>query len=351
MTQKWKQILVAPELSIRDVLRVIDTEALRIALVTDPDHTLRGVVSDGDIRRGILAGISLESPVSAIMNRNPLTASFNAPHEELARLMQQNSILSVPLIKHGKVVGIKTLHDSLEQPKLSNPVLIMAGGFGTRLGELTRKCPKPMLMVGDKPMLETIMLGFISAGFYNFYISTHYLPDKIRNYFQDGSKWDVNITYVHENTPLGTGGALGLLPDNITQSPLILINGDILTKVNFNKLLDFHCYNNADATMCVRDYEYQVPFGVIDGNGSKITSIVEKPIQRFFINAGIYVLSPSVIKKIDKNVAIDMPTLFEQLIDANKTILKFPIHEYWLDIGQINDFSRAQIDIKAMEHN
>ncbi|WP_347361358.1 nucleotidyltransferase family protein, partial [Vibrio vulnificus] len=190
---------------------------------------------------------------------------------------------------------------------------LMAGGFGTRLRPLTDNCPKPMLKIGNKPILETVIRSFIKAGFVNFYISTHYMPELIHAHFGDGSEFGVNITYVHEESPLGTGGALGLLPNDLPKDlPLIMMNGDVLTKVDFQRLLDFHVSHDADATMCVREYDYQIPYGVINGEGNKITSMVEKPIQRFFVNAGIYVVSPRVIQSVPENHRIDMPTLLEQ---------------------------------------
>jgi NDP-sugar pyrophosphorylase family protein len=225
----------------------------------------------------------------------------------------------------------------------------MAGGFGTRLRPLTDNCPKPMLKVGDKPILEILVRSFIKAGFVNFYISTHFMPEQIHEYFGNGSGLGVNIVYVHEDSPLGTGGALGLLPDDLPKNlPLIMINGDVLTTVDFKRLLTFHNENQADATMCVREYDYQVPYGVINGEGNKITSMVEKPIQRFFVNAGIYIVSPKVIQSVPANHKIDMPTLLEQHMQKTDNILMFPIHEYWLDIGRMDDFKRAQMDIYTL---
>ncbi|OCH39941.1 nucleotidyltransferase family protein [Aliivibrio fischeri] len=349
MSYSWKKILIKPESTVVDALRVIDNEALRIALVVNDEQQLLGVVTDGDIRRGILNNLSLETPVVDIMSRSPITASVNTAKEQLVKLMESKSILAVPLMEENKVVGLETLHHLFEEKTYHNPVFIMAGGFGTRLRPLTDTCPKPMLKIGNKPILETVIRSFIKAGFVNFYISTHYMPEQIQNHFGDGSELGVKISYVHEDSPLGTGGALGLLPDDLPQDlPLIMMNGDVLTKVDFERLLDFHTENQADATMCVREYDYQIPYGVINGKGNKITSMVEKPIQRFFVNAGIYVVSPSVIQSVPKNHHIDMPTLLEQHMNERDNILMFPIHEYWLDIGRMDDFNRAQADIHTL---
>ncbi|MBY7732720.1 nucleotidyltransferase family protein [Vibrio splendidus] len=350
MSHEWQNVLLEPTSTILQALDIINREALRVALVVDKDNHLVGVVTDGDIRRGLLNNLSLTDPIAMVMNTNPTVAEAGTKKTDLINVMESKGILSIPLIDNGQIVGLETLQSALRQPKYQNPVFIMAGGFGTRLKPLTDNCPKPMLKIGDKPILETVIRSFTKAGFVNFYISTHYMPEQIQNHFGDGSDLGINITYVHENEPLGTGGALGLLPDDLPKDlPLIMINGDVLTKVDFQRLLEFHIDNNADATMCVREYDYQIPYGVINGKGNKITSMVEKPIQRFFVNAGIYVVSPQVINSVPKNHRVDMPTLLEQHMNKRNNVLMFPIHEYWLDIGRMDDFNRAQADIHSLE--
>lgn len=345
MSKNWKNSAISPDSSIRDALLLLDKEALRIALVVDIDDHLLGVLTDGDIRRGLLRNCTLQSKVREVMNTKPQTAEAGTPRRELVKLMTRKKLLSIPLIKNNKVVGLETLQTSEDSLHYDNPVFIMAGGFGSRLKPLTDACPKPMLKVGDKPILEIVLKSFIRAGFHNFYISLHYMPEQIQAYFGDGSRWNVTITYIYEQEPLGTGGALGLLPDSVPDLPLILMNGDLLTTIDFEQLLQFHNKHQADATMCVRDYEYQIPFGVINGDGNKVTGMIEKPIQRLFVNAGIYVVSPKVRKQVKSNQRIDMPTLLENNIEQNNAILMFPIHEYWLDIGRIDDYQRAQIDV------
>lgn len=350
MSHSWKNVLIKPQSTIRDALEIINTEALRVALVVDEQQFLLGVVTDGDIRRGLLKNLPLTDDVVKIMNSQPITASKSTSREELIKLMDLEDILSVPILDtDGTLVGLETLHEALHQPKYQNPVFIMAGGFGTRLKPLTDTCPKPMLHIGNKPILETVIRSFIKSGFMNFYISTHYMPEQIQAHFGDGSSLGASINYVHEEQPLGTGGALGLLPRDLPEGlPLIMMNGDVLTKVDFKRLLEFHVENDADATMCVREYDYQIPYGVINGEGNKIRSMVEKPIQRFFVNAGIYVLSPRVISSVPTNHHIDMPTLLEQHMHERDNVLMFPIHEYWLDIGRMDDFNRAQADIHTL---
>ena len=349
MSHEWKNVLLESSATILEALEIINKEALRVALVIDKEQHLVGVVTDGDIRRGLLNNLSLNDAIALVMNTNPTVAEVGAERETLIDLMESKGVLSIPLLKDGKVVGLETLHGALSKNKYQNPVFIMAGGFGTRLRPLTDTCPKPMLKVGDKPILETVVKSFIKAGFSNFYISTHYMPEQIHQHFGDGSNLGVNISYVHEDSPLGTGGALGLLPEDMPRDlPLIMINGDVLTKVDFQRLLNFHIENDADATMCVREYDYQIPYGVINGEGNQITSMVEKPVQRFFVNAGIYVVSPRVIQSVEKNQNIDMPTLLEQHMKERQKVLMFPIHEYWLDIGRMDDFKRAQVDILSL---
>ncbi|TKF23476.1 CBS domain-containing protein [Vibrio genomosp. F6] len=349
MSHSWKNVLIKPTSTLRDALEIINNEALRVVLVVDDNHQLQGVVTDGDIRRGLLNNLALTAEITQVMNTNPMTADAKTPRDDLIATMESKEILSLPLLESGKVVGLETLHGMLSKPVYQNPVFLMAGGFGTRLRPLTDTCPKPMLKIGNKPILETVIRSFIKAGFVNFYISTHYMPEQIEQHFGDGSDLGVNITYVYEESPLGTGGALGLLPKDLPQDlPLIMMNGDVLTKVDFQRLLEFHTENQADATMCVREYDYQIPYGVINGEGNKITSMVEKPIQRFFVNAGIYVVSPRVIQSVPENHHIDMPTLLEDHMVERENILMFPIHEYWLDIGRMDDFNRAQADIHTL---
>ncbi|MGF1691935.1 nucleotidyltransferase family protein [Photobacterium kagoshimensis] len=351
MMTQWKKVLVKPSCSVREALSVLDSTGLQIVMVVNNNSELLGVITDGDIRRGLLKNVGLNEPVSVVMHTSPVTADANMSRDDLIQLMETRGILSVPLVdSNGQLVGLETLQHVLSKPKYLNPVFLMAGGFGTRLQPLTNACPKPLLKVGDKPILESILLSFIRAGFHHFYISTHYLPEMIRAHFGDGEKWGVSITYIHEDQPLGTGGALGLLPDNISQQPLIMMNGDIMTNLDFEKLLDFHQSQSADVTMCVRDYEYQIPFGVIDcansdSSGSVITALSEKPAHKVKVNTGIYVLNHDVVRQIAPNQRIDITTVFEQVIARGGKAVPYEISEYWLDIGRIDDYRRAQADM------
>ena len=349
MSYNWKKILVSPLSNIQDVLKVIDSESLQLALVVDLNNRLLGTITDGDIRRALINGIPLSNPISEIMYITPTVADCKSSKDQLLELMNVKQLNSIPILDNGIVVGLETIHHITQKAKYDNPVFLMAGGFGTRLKPLTDNCPKPLLKVGNKPILETLLISFIKAGFHSFYISTHYLPEMIRDYFGNGDKWNVTIKYVHENKPLGTGGALGLLPKDLPDLPIIVMNGDVLTKVNLEQLLAFHKKHDANATMCVREFEYQVPFGVIKNDGHMISSMVEKPIQRFHVNAGIYVIGRQIINSVEENEIIDMPTLLERYL--NNKVLMYPFHEYWLDIGRIEDFNKAQVDIFTLELN
>ena len=347
MNHDWKNILIKQSTTIEEALQIIDNGAFQLALVVDDELRLLGTVSDGDIRRALIRKKPLSSNVSEIMFTTPKTALASSNRIELLSIMDRYELSVIPLLQDGRVVGIEKLQQVLHKQKYDNPVFLMAGGFGARLKPLTDSCPKPLLKVGDRPILETVLLSFVKSGFQNFYISTHYLPEMIREYFGNGNKWGVTINYVHENVPLGTGGALGLLPKNLPNLPVILMNGDVLTKVNLEGLLAFHNENNACATMCVREYDHQVPFGVIQGTGNVIESMVEKPTHRFHINAGIYVVEREIIESVNENESVDMPTLLERHL--KNRVLMYRFHEYWLDIGRMDDYKRAQSDIHTLD--
>jgi len=259
--------------------------------------------------------------------------------------MEADDLLHMPVLDEYSVLcDLLTLQQLHKKPVYNNPVFIMAGGFGTRLHPLTKDTPKPLLKVGNKPILDTIIEQFVSHGFNNFYISTHFMSEKIKDNFVNKNLGDISVEFIHENEPLGTAGSLGLLPKNISKLPIIMINGDLLTKVNFSHLLDFHEDNKAQVTMCVREYDFQVPYGVVTINDHKIKEINEKPIHRFFVNAGIYVLNHNIVEKIDGNTYLDMTDFLESELDSEK-VHAFPIHEYWLDIGQIDEYKKANEDI------
>jgi dTDP-glucose pyrophosphorylase len=342
----WNKILLAPEDTIERTIKVLHEGGCRIALVSDKFGMLLGTVTDGDIRRALINRLTMDSPIQLIMNSNPVTVDEKATSKEIISLMSDKGLLHMPIIdKDGILCGLETLQNLVEKPKYDNPVFLMAGGFGTRLHPLTKNTPKPLLKVGVKPILEMIIEQFISYGFHNFYISTHFKSEQIRDYFKNGELHNISIKYLHEDTPLGTAGSLGLLPDNLPDLPIIVMNGDLLTKIDFKNLLDFHNYNNSKATMCVREYDFQVPYGVVEIDNYKIKKIKEKPVHKFFVNAGIYVLNKDLINKIDGKSYLDMTDfLGGELNDVNA----FPIHEYWLDIGKIEEYEKANREFSTV---
>lgn len=345
---QWKRIAVLKDTPLEAAIATLDEGGQRIVLVVDEDERLQGTLTDGDVRRALLRHQSLTTPVSDVMCATPHMAEIHWSREKILSVMESSRLLHLPVVDSaGRVIGLETLHELLDKKRIDNPVFLMAGGFGKRLYPLTQECPKPMLKVGDKPILELILQSLVDVGFHRFYISTHYLPEMISDHFGDGSKWNVSIQYVHEQAPLGTGGALGLLPPGEVKLPMILMNGDLLTRIDYRSLLEFHQRHLGAATLCVREYESQVPYGVIQSEGHRITQIVEKPVQRFFISAGIYILSPELIGRVAPGVRIDMPTLLEQEIVAGRDVNMFPVHEYWLDIGRMDDFRRAQEEVRS----
>jgi dTDP-glucose pyrophosphorylase len=344
-----KKIILNKSSTMQQAIEVLNNESLRIVLVEDESQKLIGTITDGDIRRGLLNHLSMNTKVSEFMFTQPTFSNINDTRDQILLKMQELDLLQIPVLdENGKVVKLETLQSLHEKKRYENPVFLMAGGLGKRLRPLTNDIPKPMLNVGSQPILETILRQFIDAGFYNFFISTHYKAEILREYFGDGSNWNVSIKYVYEQEPLGTAGALGLLPKNISDLPFIVMNGDLLTKVDFHELLSFHSKHGGDATICVRDYEFQVPYGVIKAEGQIVKNIIEKPVHKFFINAGIYVLNSDIKNRISGQEFVDMPNFFSDMINENNKVCLFPLYEYWLDIGQINQFNQAQIDLKQL---
>ena len=346
MYKDWQKTLIQPTTSIIEAMRLIDKIALQILLVTDEDKTLLGTVTDGDIRRAILKGGAMEDPIENVMNTRPTAFTADESVEDMLVAMRLLKISKVPVVDYkNRVVALEILEELLRPAHKDNPVVLMAGGLGVRLGSLTKNSPKPLLYVGNQPVLQTILESFIAYGFHNFYFSVNYKAEMIEEFFGDGSKWDVSIKYIHEDKRMGTAGALSLLPER-PEMPFFVMNGDILTKVNFLQLLDFHNEHRAVATMCAFKYDLQIPYGVLQIDKHRLIEIDEKPVQSFFVNAGIYVLEPKTLDHIPVDAFFDMPSLYETLIDTRQEAAVFPLREYWLDIGHMANFKRAQGDFK-----
>jgi dTDP-glucose pyrophosphorylase len=339
--KEWRKTVIPPEASLRDAIASLERSKGQIALVLRGD-ALAGVVTDGDIRRALLGGADLSTPITAVMNPSPTSAPVATARWRLLNRMREASLHQLPLVDpSGRVVDLVSLDELAGVVKRPNAVVVMAGGLGTRLEALTSEVPKPMLKVGNRPILESILESFIDQGFRTFYFAVHYQAEIIVNHFRDGGAWGVSIEYLQEKEQLGTAGALSLLP-RIPSAPVVVMNGDILTRVDVNEILEFHDRQGATATMAVREYEIRVPYGVVSTTGSAISGIVEKPVHHYLVNAGIYVVAPEALAHIPAEQYFDMPMLFEKLIAGGMATAAFPVRDYWLDVGRIEELERAR---------
>jgi len=341
-------LCVGPGSTIQDSVEQMDANGIGIVLVVDPERHLLGTITDGDIRRAILAKISFDEPISELLSRKsrsefgtPITAPEKTGRDTLRNILQNNHIRHLPLVDpDGKVVDLVTLNEFVLDYKIGLNAVIMAGGKGQRLRPLTNDLPKPMLRVGDRPIMEIIINQMHSAGVTNVNVAVNHKHEKILDYFGDGAKFGVNITYLKEEHPLGTAGSLGMM-ETPTETVLVM-NGDILTRVDFGAMLSYHQDQNADFTVAVQGYDIEVPYGVIECTDTMVESFSEKPAMRFLVNAGIYLLEPSVFSMIPKNIYFDMTTLIKSLLDTKRRVAAFPIREYWLDIGEYSSYVEAQ---------
>lgn len=338
----WRKALIAPTARIRDAIRNLDESTAQIALVIDRDGSLTGTVTDGDIRRGLLRGLNLDSGIDAIIYRSPLVVPPELSRETVLQIMHANKIHQLPVVDENRhVVGLHLWDELMTPRQRGNLMVIMAGGLGSRLLPHTQNCPKPLLPLGGKPILEHIIERAKAEGFQHFVLAIHYLGHMIEDYFGDGSRLQVSIEYLREKSPLGTAGAIGLLEPR-PSAPFIVTNGDVLTDIRYGELVDFHGHHRAAATMAVRLHEWQHPFGVVHTNGVDITGFEEKPVARNHINAGVYVLESSALNLLSRDEACDMPTLFDRLKDGGARTIVYPMHEPWLDVGRVDDLERAR---------
>lgn len=342
--KQWERTLVAPTASLRDALIAIDASGAQMALVVDEQRRLLGTLSDGDVRRGLLRGVSLSDPVSAAMHASPACAREGEDRHAILATMKQLGLHQVPVTDaQHRVVGLAVVSDFISPPDRDHWVIVMAGGLGSRLAELTQHTPKPMLKVGSRPLLETIVRSYADQGFRSFYFAVNYKAEQIEQHFGDGSRFDVHIEYLREQQRMGTAGALSLLPQRPT-GPVIVTNADLLTKEDYGDMVDSHVRSGAAATMGVRQYEMQVPFGVVHAREGRILAIEEKPTQVFTVSAGMYVLSPEALDLVPANRFFDMPSLFEALMAHGLHTRCHRIDGYWLDIGRLPDYERANLD-------
>ncbi len=351
-----QSLFISPDQSIREAMICIDRGSCGIALVVDSERRLLGTITDGDVRRAVLAGTDLELPVNLLLDRKistqyptPVTASPETERNALIALMHKHGLRQIPIMDNdGRVVELVMLDDLIPTQDLPLQAVIMAGGLGTRLRPLTEDLPKPMLPVGGKPLMELVIEQLRQVGIRRVNITTHYKPEKISDHFGDGSSFGVELNYVNEDKPLGTGGALGLI--DTPKEPLLVINGDILTQIDFRAMLAYHQEHRAVMTVAVRQYDIKVPYGVIECEGSRVCALKEKPQMHLLVNAGVYLLEPKVYEFIPNGEYFNMTDLIQWLLVADHIVASFPIIEYWLDIGQLADYEQARNDMEQREN-
>lgn len=338
-----QNIIVNKDISIKEALTKIEKNSKQICLIVENDKLI-GTLTDGDIRRGFLKGLNLDSSIKSIIFTTPTTCNANDSKKEILAIALANKVHQIPIVdNYGKLVGLFETDELLKPKRKANSVILMAGGLGARLMPLTDEIPKPMLEVGGKPILQTIVEGFEKQGFHNITMCLGYRSNVIQDFFKDGKEFKVNIDYIVEEKKMGTAGALTLLNKEFKE-PFFVMNGDLLTNINYEKMLNFHQENNSKATMGVREYEIEVPYGVVNSNQENIINIVEKPVHNFFVNAGVYLLEPDSIDLIPRDRFFDMPSIFEKLIEAKEKVVSFPLKNYWLDVGRLEDLKKANND-------
>ena len=337
----WREALLPANASLQEAVRSLDKSTLQIALIVSEEGVLVGTITDGDIRRGLLNGLILSSPIDTVIRKEPMVVPPDFGRELVLQLMQTNRIHQLPVVdENQQVIGLHVLDDLIAPRQRQNLMVIMAGGKGTRLRPHTEDCPKPLLPVAGKPMLEHIILRAKAEGFEHFVLAIHYLGHMIEEYFGGGERWGVRIDYVREDTPLGTAGALALLNPR-PEMPFLVTNGDVLTDIRYSDLLDFHSHHDAVATMAVRLHEWQHPFGIVHTEGIDIAGFEEKPVAVSHVNAGVYVLEPGVLDSLHTVEQCDMPTLFSNLKEQDARTIVYPMHEPWLDVGRPEDYIAA----------
>jgi dTDP-glucose pyrophosphorylase len=345
--ERLEKILVAPNATVREVIEGIDAGAIEIALVVDEDRRLLGTVTDGDIRRALLKGAGLDDPIDAIVHRDPVTAPSGTDVSQLLQRMTARGVDQIPLIRDERVVDVAFMRDLVregEAPEPAHPVVLMAGGRGTRLYPLTADTPKPMLAVGGRPLLERLLEQVRDAGFSRVLMAVNYRADVIQEHFGNGSSFGVDIAYLREDRPLGSAGALRLAGAELDQ-PFVVMNADLLTNVNLAALMRFHLEERNAVTVGVRQYVLELPYGVVELEGTRIVGLSEKPKPRYFVNAGVYAVNPSVLALMPvHDEPFDMTDVIDVVLARGHRVGGFPVREYWLDIGQLGDYERAESD-------
>lgn len=341
-----KKICLNTNASISEVIRNIDDSGYQISIIVDKNQKLLGIMTDGDIRRFILSKKSFNTKVGEVMNKFPTVVEVGTSKSAMLNIMRNKLLHQIPVVDENyKLKDLLTLDELIGVNKKDNVIFIMAGGLGKRLLPLTETKPKPMLLINEKPIIQIILESFIEQGFKKFFISVNYKSNLIMDYLKDGSNWGVKINYIQEQKRLGTAGSLSLIKEKI-KHPLIVINSDVVTKLEYEKILKFHVSKKSSATMVICKKETEIPYGVVNIKNNNLISIEEKPVKHFFINAGIYVLQPEIIELLPKNSYYDMPELFKYLKSKDKKVKVFPLEEYWMDIGHLNNYQKVISDYK-----
>jgi len=348
------KFLITEQASLREAMACIDRGAKGISLVVDEQKRLVATLTDGDLRRAVLAGLNLDLPASHLIQKlrsqnkpAPFTLPEGSTREVVIAAMKARTIRQIPLLdEEGRVSELVVLDELVGRPHAPIHAVVMAGGYGKRLMPLTADTPKPMLRVGDQPLIERMVQQLKQAGIGRVNISTHYKAEQISAHFGNGEAFGVEVEYVSEVSPLGTAGALSLIPG---ESPLLVVNGDILTGLDFRALFEFHFEHGPEMTVAVREYGFDVPFGVVETDGLLVTAVTEKPSIKFFVNAGIYLMSPSARQFIPSGESFDMPQLIDALVKAGRKVISFPVWEYWLDVGRQEDYERAKQDVRGID--
>lgn len=342
----WYSLKIDYNNTVKACMEKLESNISHILLVTENNDFLVGTVSDGDIRRWILNGGDVNDPLSCCMNKSPKFLKNDFDFNHAYSLMKEYKIQHVPIVNsNNQIVGLHCLEEIISPDAKPNTVFILAGGRGSRMGDLTQNIPKPMLNIGGRPILETIVENFVNQGFSDLIISINYLGYKIKDHFGSGCFFNANITYVEEDRPLGTAGSLSLINKEL-EAPIIVVNGDLLTNIDFADIVDKHSQNEAFATMGVREFFSEIPFGVIEESDGKIMKIEEKPLIKYLINAGVYVLNPECLSYVEYNNYLDMTNLFAKLISDKKFVFSHVIHGYWRDIGRVSEYDLANQEIK-----
>ena len=345
LVQDWKSFVFSQASTLNDVARVLEYGKAQVACIVDDHGCLLGILTEGDLRRAQLSGVKLTEPVTLVMNTDAIVARQGLRVTEYGQILREHNIGNLPLVDAQRRLSGIAVRVSKTDEAFETWAVVMAGGFGTRLAPLTDNTPKPLLPVGGIPILERVIRSLAQSGIQRIILSVFHNADQIRDYCGDGSRWNVKISYIQEETPCGTAGALSLIEDR-PRDYFLIMNADILTNIAFANLIDFHSQQHMVATMCVYEEMYQIKHGVVNFNGPYVTNIDEKPIHSYFINAGIYVLNAEVLDMIPKGIHYDMPDLFKNLVHKDMKPAAYPIRDLWLDIGTIDDYERAQKLVK-----